>query len=240
MSRGIEVSVVIPCLNAERTIGTCVRKAMKAIADLNVRGEVIVVDNNSEDGSARIAQDGGAKVILWPQRGYGAACTRGFREAKGHFIIMGDDDDTYDFLEIPRFLRPLQNRECDLVLGTRLRGNIAPGAMSPVHKAGNRMLTSIFRLLFHLDISDLTSGYRAFNRAFLDQVELKTTGMEFSTEMLIRAAHSGVRVRTVPISYAPAGGTRSRLRPLPDGCRILRLLLWAASTNRSVKKRSAP
>ena len=228
MTGAIEVSIVIPCLNGERTVGTCVRKAIRAIANLKVGGEVIVVDNNSDDGSARVAQDAGAKVILWEQRGYGAACACGFRECKGRFIIMGDDDDTYDFLEIPRFLKPLQSGDCDFVLGTRLQRNMAPRAMSLAHNVGNRMLTGVFRLLFRLNVSDLTSGYRAFSRAFLDRLDLRTTGMEFSTEMLIRAAQSGIRIETIPISYVPASGTRSRLRTFHDGYRILRLLLTAA------------
>ncbi len=224
----IDVSVVIPCLNAERTVGKCVGKALRAISDIKIPGEVIVVDNASEDGSARVALDAGAVVVFCPQRGYGAACTRGFREAQGRFLVMGDDDETYDFLDIPKFVSPLRDRKCDFVLGTRLGGTMAEGSMSLSHRVGNEVLTAIFRCLFRMDISDLTCGFRAFRREFLDRVDLKTKGMEYSTEMLIRAAQCGTRVRTVPISYRPPSGTPSRMKTIPDGCRILRLLLTEA------------
>ncbi len=224
----VEVSVMIPCLNSENTVGICVKKALKVFNDLNIRGEVVVVDNASDDNSAEVAKKAGAKVVHWPKRGYGSACLKGLAEVRGKYIIMGDDDDTYDFLEIPKFLKYLRTEEYDMVLGTRLKGDMVPGAMSFLHKIGNYILTLIFLIFFSLKISDLTSGYRAFTHDCLNKMELKTIGMEFSTEMLIKTAKLKFRVKEIPISYHPRKNTKSGLRTFHDGYRIFRLLLLFA------------
>ena len=157
------LSVVMPCLNEAKTLARCIEKAKAAIKEMKVDGEIIVADNGSEDGSVRIAESLGAKVIHQPKRGYGNACRAGIEAAKGRYIIMGDADDTYDFGEIPKFVRKL-DEEYDLVLGSRLRGEILPGAMSLTHKVGNLFLTGVLNLLFKAGISDAHCGMRAFRR----------------------------------------------------------------------------
>lgn len=219
------VSVVIPCLNEAPGIGKCVQKALQAIRDLNLAGEVVVVDNGSTDGSAEIAASAGGRVIHERRRGYGAAILRGFREARGTCFVMGDGDDSYDFLDISRFVQPLRTGEADVVMGTRLKGNILPGAMPWTHRwIGNPVLSGILRLFFGTRISDSHCGMRSFSREAYDRMHLRTQGMEFASEIVVSALREGLRIREVPITYHPREGV-SKLRGLTDAWRHLRFML---------------
>lgn len=219
------VSVVIPCLNEAQGIGKCVDKAFKAICDMNVAGEVVVVDNGSSDGSAEIAAKAGARVVHERRRGYGAAYLRGFREARGKYLVMGDGDDSYDFLDIPRFIQPLQTGVADMVMGTRLKGNILPGAMPWTHRwIGNPVLSGILRLFFRTPISDAHCGMRSFSRQAYNRMHLRTQGMEFASEIVVSALRERLRIREVPISYHPREGV-SKLRSISDAWRHLRFML---------------
>jgi glycosyltransferase involved in cell wall biosynthesis len=225
----IAVSVVMPCLNEADTIGLCVSKAIKALQDLQVRGEVVVVDNGSTDGSPEIARSKGARVVHQSVRGYGSAYLKGIAEARGQYIIIGDSDDTYDFGEVGRFLEPLYDGY-DLVMGSRFKGQILPGAMPWSHQyIGNPILTGILNLLFHSGISDAHCGMRSFTRSAYDRLYLQTTGMEFASEMVIRAAQAGLKIAEVPITYYPRAG-HSKLRSFPDGWRHLRFMLLYSPT----------
>ena len=223
------LSVVMPCLNEAKTLARCIEKAKAAIKEMKVDGEIIVADNGSEDGSVRIAESLGAKVIHQPKRGYGNACRAGIEAAKGRYIVMGDADDTYDFGEIPKFVGMLEEGY-DLVMGSRLRGEILPGAMSLTHKVGNLFLTGVLNLLFKAGISDAHCGMRAFRRDAYERMNLRSEGMEFASEMVIAAVAGGMRIGEVPIRYYPRGeGSSSKLRALRDGWRHLRFMLgcWA-------------
>lgn len=220
-----DVSVVIPCLNEAAGIGKCVAKALQAIRDLKVPGEVVVVDNGSTDGSPEIAAAAGARVIHERRRGYGAAYLRGFREARGAYLVMGDGDDTYDFLDLPRFVRPLMNGEGEMVMGTRLKGHILPGAMPWTHRwIGNPILSGILRLFFGTRISDSHCGMRSFTRAAYQKMHLRTQGMEFASEIVVSALRERLRILEVPITYHPREG-ESKLRGLSDAWRHVRFML---------------
>lgn len=228
-SEEIQVSVVMPCLNEADTIGQCVEKAMQALQDLHVCGEVIVADNGSTDGSPEIAMSKGARVVYQPIRGYGSAYLKGITEARGKYIVIGDSDNTYDFQELGRFLEPLR-QGYDLVMGSRFKGHILPGAMPWSHRyIGNPMLTRILNLLFHAGVSDAHCGIRAFRRSAYDRMRLQTTGMEFASEIVIRAAQTRMRITEVPVTYSPRVG-RSKLRSIPDGWRHLRFMLLYSPT----------
>ncbi|MCD6507063.1 glycosyltransferase family 2 protein [Candidatus Poribacteria bacterium] len=225
------VSVVIPCLNEARTLARCIEKAKRAVKEMKVQEEIIVADNGSTDGSIKIAESLGARVVHQPERGYGNACRAGIEAARGRYIVMGDADDTYDFREIPKFVRKL-DEEYDLVLGSRLRGEILPGAMSLTHKVGNLFLTGVLNLLFKAGVSDAHCGMRAFRRDAYERMGLRSEGMEFASEMVIAAVERGMRIGEVPIRYYPRGeGSSSKLRTVRDGWRHLRFMLgcWAFS-----------
>src|SRR5262245_26563289 len=178
-----EISVVLPCLNEAAGVGKCVEKAWTALREMQVPGEVIVVDNGSTDGSAEIAQKAGARVVHEQRRGYGAAYLRGFREARGRYLVMGDADDSYDFRDIPRFIEPLRRDGIDMVMGNRLNGTILPGAMPWTHRwIGNPVLSGILKLFFHTTISDSHCGMRALTREAYQRMRLRTSGMEFASE----------------------------------------------------------
>ncbi len=220
----MEVSVVLPCLNEEETVGTCVRKARESLEKLGIEGEVIVVDNGSTDESVRIAKGEGAVVVSESRRGYGNAYLRGFEEAKGGIIVMADSDDTYDLSDIPKFLEVLEN-DADLVIGSRLRGEIKDGAMPWLHRhIGNPLLTKILNLLFRMNISDAHCGMRAFKREALEKVDLKTGGMEFASEMLIKATKAGLRIKEVPVVYSPRRRGNTKLASFQDGWRHVRFM----------------
>jgi Glycosyl transferase family 2 len=223
------VSVVIPCLNEADSVGECVRDARHALDGSRLSGEVLVVDNGSSDGSAGVAAEAGARVIKERRRGYGSAYTAGFGEARGCFIVMADADKSYDFAEIPRFVGQLQ-AGADLVIGSRLKGRIHDGAMPWLHRhVGNPLLTRVLNLFFGTRISDAHCGMRAFRREDLPRLDLQATGMELASEQLIRASKLGLEIREIPIAYMPRIG-HSKLAPLPDGWRHLRLLLVHSPT----------
>jgi glycosyltransferase involved in cell wall biosynthesis len=217
------VSVVIPCLNEAENIGACVAAALEAIARMGVAGEVVVADNNSEDDSARLAERAGARVIVERRRGYGSAYLAGFAASRGRYIVMADADLTYDFKEIPRFVAALQEG-AEMVIGDRM-DNIQPGAMPWLHRyVGNPALTGLLNLFFRTGISDAHCGMRALRRDVLPRLDLRTTGMEFASEMVIRAAKENLRIAEFPIEYHPRGG-ESKLSSFRDGWRHLRFLL---------------
>jgi glycosyltransferase involved in cell wall biosynthesis len=219
------VSVVIPCLNEERGIATCVEKARRAFTELNVEGEVIVVDNGSTDRSAEAAQAAGALVIREPRRGYGSAYHAGFGAARGKYLVMGDGDDTYDFLDIPRFLEPLRSGRADLVIGSRFQGEIRPGAMSWSHRwIGNPLLSGMLRLLFGTSVSDSHCGLRAFTRDAYNRLRLGALGMEYASEMVICALRERLRITELPITYHPRIG-ESKLEGIRDAWRHVRFML---------------
>jgi glycosyltransferase involved in cell wall biosynthesis len=217
------VSVVIPCLNEAENIVECVTAALSAIERMGVVGEVVVADNNSEDDSARLAREAGARVIVERRRGYGSAYLAGFGAARGRYIVMLDADLTYDFNDIPRFVDELE-KGAEMVIGDRM-DNIQPGAMPWHHQyIGNPILTGLLNLFFRTGISDAHCGMRAVRRDVLPRLDLRTTGMEFASEMVIRAAKENLRIAEFPIEYHPRGG-ESKLSSFRDGWRHLRFLL---------------
>jgi glycosyltransferase involved in cell wall biosynthesis len=222
----IELSVVMPCLNESLTLGTCIMKAMTAIERLGIRGEVIVADNGSTDGSPAIATSLGARVVAVRTRGYGSALRGGIAAARGQFVIMGDADDSYDFTSLGVFLDKLRDRY-DLVMGNRFWGGILPGAMPFLHRyLGNPGLSWLGRLFFGCPVGDFQCGLRGFRKDAIDQLNLRTTGMEFSTEMVVKATLHKLRIAEVPTTLAPDGRDRPpHLRTWRDGWRYLRFLL---------------
>ncbi len=217
------LSVVVPCLNEADTIGECVRRARAALDSNGLQGEIIVVDNASDDGSGQLAAAAGARVVYEPEHGYGSAYLAGLAAARGEYIVMADADLTYDFAEIPRFLAELQGG-AEMVIGNRM-GNIHPGAMPWHHRyIGNPLLSGFLNLLFRTGVSDAHCGMRALRRDVLPRLDLRTTGMEFASEMVIRAAKENLIVRQFPIEYHPRGG-QSKLSSFRDGWRHLRFLL---------------
>jgi len=217
------LSVIIPCLNEAESIERCVLAAWEATELAGIVGEIIVVDNGSHDGSAEIALAAGAHVVHEPRRGYGSAYLAGFRIARGMYILMADADLTYDFNEIPAFLAELLDG-ADMVIGDRME-NIHPGAMPWHHRyIGNPLLSRLLNVLFHTGVRDAHCGMRAFRRDRLELVALRTTGMEFASEMVVRAAKERLNIREIPIEYHPRGG-ESKLSSFRDGWRHLRFLL---------------
>jgi glycosyltransferase involved in cell wall biosynthesis len=223
------VSVVIPCLNEEENIVAVVTQAREAIAEAGITGEVVVADNNSTDRSAELATQAGARVVHVPTRGYGAAYMGGFSAAKGKYIVMGDADLTYDFHEIPNFVRELDGG-ADLVMGNRMN-NIQPGAMPWLHQyVGNPLLSGFLNLLFRTGVRDAHCGMRAVRRSSLPAMDLRTPGMEFASEMVIRASKANLDIREFDIQYHPRGG-ESKLSTWRDGWRHLRFLLAHSPTH---------
>jgi glycosyltransferase involved in cell wall biosynthesis len=222
----LEISVVMPCLNESATVGACVTQALEAIETMGVEGEVIVADNGSTDGSQEIAERAGARVVPVASKGYGSALRGGIAAARGKFILMGDADQSYDFRHLPVFLDKLR-RGFDLVMGNRFKGDILPGAMPPLHRyLGNPVLTGIGRLFFNSPVGDFHCGLRGFRKQAIEDLDLHTTGMEFASEMVVKAALSGLRMTEVPTTLAPDGRDRApHLRTWRDGWRHLRFLL---------------
>lgn len=224
-----EVSVVIPCLNEAETIGSCVTAVRKALDDGHYEGEVVVVDNGSTDDSGGLAASAGARVVDEPRRGYGQAYLTGLAEARGRYIVMLDADMTYDAGELPRFVEALENGG-DMVLGDRMQG-IQPGAMPWLHRrVGNPMLTGLLNRLYSTKVNDAHCGMRAVRREALPRLDLRTTGMELASEMVIRAAKAGLDIRQLPIEYHPRRG-ESKLSTWSDGWRHLRFLLIHSPTH---------
>ena len=224
-----EISIILPCLNEARTLESCLRKANLALATHHLRGEIIVADNGSQDGSQSIAHQCGARVVSVNERGYGAALMAGIGEANGQFIIMGDADDSYDFSAIFPFIEKLRDGH-DLVMGCRLPkagGTIAPGAMPWLHRwLGNPMLSGMGRALFHCPVTDFHCGMRAFRRDTYRSMNLRSTGIEFASEMVIKATLMNARIAEIPITLHKDGRDRDpHLRTWRDGWRHLRFML---------------
>lgn len=220
------LTILIPCLNEAKTIGICVRKARAFLAEARVNGEVLVADNGSVDGSQAIAETGGARVTHVVPRGYGAALSAGIGTARGRYIIMGDADDSYDLRNLGNLLRELQ-AGADLVMGNRFRGGIETGAMPLLHRYfGNPLLTAIGRLLFSAPVKDFHCGLRGFRRDSILGLRLQSRGMEFASEMVVRASLAGLRIAEVPTTLKKDGRDRApHLRTWRDGWRHLRFLL---------------
>jgi glycosyltransferase involved in cell wall biosynthesis len=225
----LELSVVIPCLNEATTLEVCVRRALDAMARHHIHGEVVVSDNGSTDGSVAVATAAGARVVFCPTLGYGAALQFGFRHARGRFVLMGDGDQSYDFSLLPRFIDQARAGS-RFVIGSRLRGHVEDGAMPALHRyVGTPVLTWILNRLFQTRISDCNCGMRCIDRATFFSLGVVSPGMEFASEMIVKAAVMGVAIAEVPIDfYRDRRDRRPHLRPFRDGWRHLRLLLWHA------------
>ena len=222
----LDLTILMPCLNEAETLAYCVRQAVDAIRDSHISGEVIVADNGSTDGSQAIAIAEGARVVDVPTRGYGAALIAGIEAARGRYILMADADASYHFEHLPRFLPKLEEG-FDLVMGNRFAGSIEPGAMPPLHKfLGNPVLSAVGRIFFSIPVRDFHCGLRAFRRDSILALNLRTTGMEFASEMVVKASLAGLRITEVPTTLSPDGRSRApHLRSWRDGWRHLRFLL---------------
>lgn len=231
-SESLELSVVMPCLNEAETLGVCIEKALKAMADAQMVGEVIVADNGSTDGSQAIAESLGARVVSVPAKGYGNALMGGIEASSGRYVLMGDADDSYDFLEIPKFIERMREGY-DLVQGCRLPaggGTVMPGAMPPSHRwFGNPFFSFLARRWFRAPIHDIYCGMRAFTREIYQQWRLRCTGMEFATEMIIKASLRRDRIAEVPITLHPDGRQTGKphLKTFQDGWRTLRFFMMS-------------
>jgi glycosyltransferase involved in cell wall biosynthesis len=222
----VELSIVMPCLNERETVGTCVRKALSSLHEAGIDGEVVVSDNGSTDGSVKIAESAGARVIRVDDKGYGSALKGGILAARGTYILMADSDDSYEFGHAMRFLEHLRAGS-DLVMGNRFRGGIAKNAMPPLHRyLGNPALTRIGQLLFQSPCEDFHCGMRAFRKDSYLRMDIRSTGMEFASEMVVKASLLRMRVTEVPTTLIPDGrGRAPHLRTWRDGWRHLRFLL---------------
>lgn len=221
----VKISVVMPCRDEEATIKRCIKKIKYVFNKRDIDGEIIVSDS-SIDNSAEIAKRLNVKVIRHNKKGYGNAYLEAFKYAKGEFIVIGDADNTYDFLEMPRFLDAL-DEGYDFVVGSRLRGEILPGSMKWLHQyVGNPMLNAIFNLLYKTSLSDTHCGFRAFRRDVLDKIDLKSKGMEFALEMIIKVVKNNFRIKEIPITYSPREGGVSKLNSFRDGSRHLLFMMW--------------
>lgn len=224
--KAVELSIVMPCLNEAETLASCITKARTFLEEHAIHGEVIVADNGSTDGSQNIAIGEGARLVPVPQRGYGAALIGGIAAAKGYYVAMGDADDSYDFASLMPFIEKLRSGS-ELVMGDRFAGGIEPGAMPPLHKyLGNPVLSFLGRLFFKTPVRDFHCGLRAFNRESILGLGLRTTGMEFASEMVVKASLAGLRISEVPTPLRKDGRSRPpHLRSFRDGWRHLRFLL---------------
>lgn len=224
-----ELTILMPCLNEAETLAACIAKAQGFLDRSGIDGEVLIADNGSTDGSQAIAESLGARVVAVPRRGYGAALGTGIQAAEGRFIIMGDSDDSYDFSRLDAFVARLR-AGADLVMGNRFAGGIAPGAMPLLHRyLGNPVLSTIGRVLYRTPVRDFHCGLRGFSRAAILGLRLDTPGMEFASEMVIRATLAGLRIEEVPTTLSPDGRSRPpHLKSWRDGWRHLKLLLTFA------------
>jgi len=222
----LELTILMPCLNEAETLATCIRKARAYLDRSGIAGEILIADNGSSDGSREIAITEGARVVPIAQRGYGAALAGGIDDARGKYIIMGDADDSYDFANLDAFIASLRAGN-QLVMGNRFAGGIAHGAMPPLHRyLGNPVLSSLGRLLFRTAIRDFHCGLRGFDRDAIRRLGLRTTGMEFASEMVVKASFADLRIAEVPTTLKKDGRSRPpHLRSWRDGWRHLRFLL---------------
>jgi glycosyltransferase involved in cell wall biosynthesis len=229
----MKISIVMPCLNEADTLEVCIRKAFRGIENSAVEGEVIVADNGSTDGSIEIGERLGARVVRIAEKGYGNALMGGIAAAQGEFVIMGDADDSYDFLEVPKFVEKLQDG-ADLVQGCRLPsggGMVKPGSMPFLHRWwGNPMFSFLVRLWFGAPIHDVYCGLRGFRKDFQQSLEQRCTGMEFATEMIIKSSLRGAKIAEVPITLHPDGrkAHAPHLKTFRDGWRTLRFFLMCS------------
>ncbi len=225
----IELTILMPCLNEAETLAICIRKARSYLDASGIKGEILIADNGSTDGSQAIAEDLGAVVVAVPMRGYGAALGAGIAAARGRYIIMGDSDDSYDFSKLDGFVARLRDG-ADLVMGNRFKGGIAPGAMPALHRyLGNPVLSTVGRVLYRTPVGDFHCGMRGFSRSSVLRLGLNTPGMEFASEMVIRASLAGLKIVEVPTTLSPDGRSRPpHLRSWRDGWRHLKLLLTFA------------
>jgi glycosyltransferase involved in cell wall biosynthesis len=221
-----EVTILMPCLNEAETLATCIDKARSFLERNRVAGEVLIADNGSTDGSQEIAVKHGARVVHVSEKGYGAALLGGIRAAQGTYVIMADADDSYDFTKLEEFVEKLR-QGYELVMGNRFLGGIRPGAMPPLHRyLGNPVLTGIGKLFFGSPSGDFHCGLRGFNKQAIDRLELQTTGMEFASEMVVKATLHGLKITEVPTTFSKDGRSRPpHLRSWRDGWRHLRFLL---------------
>ena len=220
-----DISLVMPCLNEAGSVGTCIQNAWEGIRRTGLTGEVVISDNGSTDDSVEVAIAAGARVVLQPEKGYGNAYRKGFSEARGRFIIMGDSDGSYDFTQLDRLIEPMLDGSYEYVLGSRFAGKILPGAMPWTHRyIGNPVLTAVLNRLFHVDSSDAHSGMRAFTSDAYRRMALQSAGMELASEIVINAAKVGLKATEVPITYHPREG-ESKLNSMRDGWRHLRFML---------------
>lgn len=221
-----ELSIVMPCLNEAETLEVCIEKAQRSLRENNIAGEVIIADNGSTDGSQEIATRMGARVVNVEAKGYGSALMGGIDAARGRYVIMGDADDSYDFENLAPFVEKLREGY-ELVMGNRFKGGIKPKAMPPLHKyLGNPVLTAIGRLLFRSPCGDFHCGLRGFSKEAITKLDLQTTGMEFASEMVVKATLRKARIAEVPTTLSPDGRSRPpHLRSWRDGWRHLRFLL---------------
>ncbi|MFH0983967.1 MAG: glycosyltransferase family 2 protein [Candidatus Omnitrophota bacterium] len=222
----MEVSVIIPCLNESRTLATCIKKALQGIRAVGAEGEVVVIDNGSTDNSREIAKAEGARVVQEEVKGYGSALRRGILEARGTYVIMADADDTYDFLQAGKFIELLRGG-AEFVMGNRFGGKIYPKAMPHLHRwFGTPVLTFILRLFFKAPISDVNCGMRGFRKDAVERLGLRCTGMEFASEMLIKASMEKLKIQETPIDlHAGPPDRKPHLRSFRDGWRHLRVML---------------
>jgi len=221
-----ELTVLMPCLNEEETLAQCIGKAKKAIEAYNIDAEILIADNGSTDRSIEIATELGARVLHVKSKGYGSALSAGIKQAKGRYVIMGDSDDSYDFGDLPKFVEKLKEGN-DLVMGNRFQGGIEPGAMPFLHKyLGNPVLSLTGRLFFNIPVNDFHCGLRAFDREAFLNLELSTSGMEFASEMVVKAALHNLKIAEIPTKLSQDGRSRPpHLNTWQDGWRHLRFLL---------------
>ena len=228
----LELSVIMPCLNEESTVGCCVDEALEFIGKCGINGEVLVVDNDSADMSATVAKEHGARVIREGRLGYGSAIRAGLAASRGKVLIIGDCDTTYDFLHLEQIYKPLADEICDMVIGNRYAGGIDRGAMPLSHRFGVRFLSFCGRIRFHTDVYDFHCGLRGMTRKAVETITFHTDGMEFATEMIAEAAEKHMRVKQVPVSLKKCECKRkSKLRTVRDGFRHLRYILFYNNKN---------
>ena len=222
MDEKLDLSIIMPCLNEENTVGICIDEARAYIKKSGILGEVVIIDNGSLDRSAEVAAFHGARVVREGRRGYGQALRKGIEESRGKIIIMGDCDTTYDFYDLDKFYLPLLHGSCDIVIGNRFNREAEKGAMPIIHRLGADILSAIARLKYGVRVRDFHCGLRGITKEAVNGLDFMTGGMEFATEMIALASKNGLRIKEVPIGYRKCKKERrSKLKPLSDGLRHL-------------------